>query len=362
MWVPGMPAQSRVLAFPYFLYERKGTEHTAHERKICPRPAAKDKQRDLDVGHSLVALKAIPKDGGDRFDTNPPSLLELARAIGYACAESACRLLHRAGHSFIEIKGTRGRNEYKWGVPEKPKSNRTYRAKDFQAASAREAVKDPEFAKFLPEDVKELSEVNFVKYAGIAHHPRSPLSRSERAVFDFLCESGLFLYDEKAKRWKAGTVQASQEFIGNRLGRHRDTVRRALRHMCEKWTDRKDEVHQGRGMFKMIGKPGAWMKHGAEVSKGTPGAIWQQDEPNEYIGICDWAETELERYNRTMEPLRAARYEFAAVMDSIFKETFLEWREENRQAKTFQRECWERMAAAGVPEKILENIFPRPPN
>lgn len=363
MWVPGMPAQSRVLSLPYILYERKGEEHTAHARTSCRQPAAKDKQRDLDLAHSLIALKAVPRDGGDRYDVKAPSLAELALAIGYRCAESACRLLGRAGKKLIKVTGTRGRNEYEWLIPEKPKSSRTYRAKDFQAASARDAVKNPEFAKYLPDDTSKLSEVNFVKFSEIAHHRRSPLTRSERAVFDFLTESGIFVWSEREKRWKSGVVNGiSQEFIGSRLGRHRDTVRRALRHLAEKWTDRKGEVHRGRGIIKMIGKPGAWMKHGAEVPKGTPGAIWQQDEPNEYIGICEWAETEKERYERAMEVLRATHNEWVAVMDSIFKATRLEWLEERRETTEFQFECWRRMAKAGVDDKTLELVFARPPN
>jgi hypothetical protein len=360
---PGMPASSRVLTLPFVLYELKGEEHTQHQRKQCPRPAAKDKQRDLDVAHSLVAIDAIPKDGGHtKRGIEQPSLLGVAKALGLKWAESACRLIHRAGKSFIDVKGTKGRNKYNWDVPQKPESSRTYRKEFFQAASAREAVKNPEFAKYLPEEVNQLSEVNFVKYPEIAHHEHSPLTRTQRAVFDFLCESGLFVYDKSAKRWKSGSVKLTQEFIASKLGRHRDTVRKALCRLAAEWTDRRGAHHKGLGIIKFVRKPGAWMKHGKPVPKGTEGSIWQQDEPNEYIGICDWAETEKERYDRAMEPLRAAHYEWAAVMDSIFKQTRLEWLEEGRQVATFQRECWQRMSEVGVPDKILERIFPRPPN
>jgi hypothetical protein len=359
---PGMPAASGVLSFPYFLYERQGQEHTGHARRACPRPAAKDKQRDLDVGHGLVAIEGVPKDGGRRFCPKQPSLLDVAQAIGLKCAESACRLLHRPGKSFIEVKGTRGRNAYKWGLPEKPQSNRTYRKEFFQAASAREAVKNPEFAAHLAGDVDKLSEVNFVKYPGITHHRFSPLTRSDRAVFDFLFESGLFVYDKGAKRWKSGSVKKTQEFIAGTLGKHRDTVRRSLCRLADKWTDRKGNVHTGLGVLKFIRKPGSWQKHGAEVPKDTNGAIWQQDEPNEYIGICEWAETEKQRYDRAMEAIRATRSEWATVMDQVFEQTRLEWMEKHGQAGTFHRECWQRMSEAGVPDKILEKIFPRPPS
>jgi hypothetical protein len=49
-------------------------------------------------------------------------------------------------------------------------------------------------------------------------------------------------------------------------------------------------------------------------------------------------------------------------MDPIFAQTRLEWLEEGKQLKTFQQECCRRMAEAGIPEKILERVFPRPPD
>ncbi len=365
-----MPASSRVLRFPNLFYEFRGAEYTTHKRTRCRRPAAKDRQRDSDVAHALITLDAIPQDGGHKFRSQAqPLLQEVAFALGQKSAESACRLLHRPGRSFIEVKATKHRLSYRMGIPEKGAASRTYEKQYFQAPSAREAVKNAELAEFLGNDVNKLSKVNFVKFFEITHHRLSPLNRTDRAVYDFLCESGLYLQDKSGKRWKSGSVQLTQEFIGSRIGRHRDTVRRSLRRMALEWTDRppKDSgrlptTYKGMGLFKMIGKPGAWMKYGKPVPKGTEGAVWQQDESNEYIGICEWAETEKERYDRAMEAIRATRSEWAKVMDPIFAQTRLEWLEEGKQLKTFQQECCRRMAEAGIPEKILERVFPRPPD
>jgi hypothetical protein len=366
-----MPASSGVLRAPYALYETVGHEFTRHARGPKTRPAAKDKQRDIRLEHGLITLNAIPQDGGRKLHSQKqPSLLDVALSIGLKWAESACRLLRRPGKSFIEVLGTRGRNKYRWSLPEKP--GRTYKSVDFQAASARELVRSPEIAKYFADDVEKISKVNYIAFPAIGNHPSSPLGPADRMVFNFIAlrkrvggetrEFGLFVRDENAKRWKSGSVQLTQEFIGSKLGLHRDTVRRSLRRLAAEWTDRKGNVHHGLGVLKFIGKPGSWQKHGAEVPKGTPGAIWQQDEPNEYIGICDWAETEKQRYDHAMEALHATRSEWATVMDQVFEQTRLEWLEEGRQVGTFQRECWKRMSEAGIPEKILEQIFPRPPS
>ena len=396
-----MPYTSAVLRTPFFLYERKGIDFTSHARTEGTRAAAKDKQRDLRLAHAAIVTRAIPQDGGHQRNVVQPSLSDLAQAMGLKCIESACRLIghkgpeitdekraemsarskarwaerrrkagsdavmpakpmkrrKRIGKSFIKVYAGKGRNRYEWDMfLDKPKH--TYDRACFQVASPHELAKVPAYSESFDPSA---SKVNFVAFAAISHHPMSPLTASQRTVYDFLFPD-LYEYHKATKRWKSGRAQKTQEFIAAKVGMHRDTVRDALRAMADEWTGRDGETHRGLGLLKFIGKPGKWVINGKAVAKGTPGAVWAQEEPNEYIGICDWVETERERYNRLMEPVRAARPELAKLMDRIYGETVREWLEEAKQQKTFQRECRARMESEGVEAWQCDLVFPSPPS
>jgi hypothetical protein len=401
---PGMPHASAVLRAPFFLYDRKGVDFTAHTRAAETRPVAKDKQRDLRLAHAAIATRAVPQEGGHQKHVDQPSQLDLALAMGLKCVESGCRLIghqgqeitaeqraamsarskamwarrrgdapakrptparrKRKGKSFIKVWPGKGRNRYEW-EEFLEKQKHTYARSCFQAASPAELAKVPAHAELFDDSA---SKVNFISFAEITHHPLSPLTASQRTVYDFIF-SDLYIYNGATKRWKSGRVQKTQEFIGSKLGMHRDAVRAALRAMADEWTDREGETHRGLGLLKYVGKPGAYVLKGKAMPKGTTrdqaqkvGAVWQQDEPNEYIGICDWAETEREYYERLMEPVRAARPEMAKLMDRIYGETMRQWLEEDKQSKTFQRECRASMEGAGVESWQLDIVFPsRPP-
>jgi hypothetical protein len=134
------------------------------------------------------------------------------------------------------------------------------------------------------------------------------------------------------------------------------------------WTDRKGNKHAGLGLILFIGKPGAyyWKKNGAPLGECPKATIqqhkraglikWRQDEPNEYIGVCDWVETEKERYERAMEPVRATQSEWAALMDKIFARALVERSE--LDAEAFQAACRQLMKDEGVPEWQIDVVFP----
>jgi hypothetical protein len=362
-----MPAKSHMLQIPYLVYARVGTEFTEHTRLPDTRPAAKDKQRDNRLAHSGIAVGAIPQDGGNKLHVKSRSQTEWAASLGYKCAESVSRLFHRPGHSFIKVEHTKGgKNKHSWDVTQevRPKYNHNC----FQPCSPCDLAKVPKLAHLFPEDA---SAIKYVKFAEISHHALSPLSGANLEVFDYLVENKLYVYDKSTKRWKSGRVQQTQEFIASKLGRSCDAVRDALHFLADEWTETKGKkgenkvvvVHKGLGILKYIRKPGAWYdKRGNKLASKTEAAVdFLQDEPNEYIGICDWVETEKERWNRVMAPVRAASAELAKLMDRIYDETLLEWLEEGKQQKTFLAESRRRMEAAGIESWQLDIVFPSPP-
>jgi hypothetical protein len=130
--------------------------------------------------------------------------------------------------------------------------------------------------------------------------------------------------------------------------------------LAERRANRREIVHKGRGLFKYVRKPGHWYDaDGKQLkSKMAEASYFLPDEPNEYIGICDWVESEKERYEHAMEAMRATNDEWAPVMDRIFAETSQEWLELGKQQKTFSKACRSRMLDAGVPEWKVDIALP----
>ena len=345
---------------PQAVRERICALHTDHKRNPETRPADKKRQRDHLAACALIVTGALPQDGGVRKQVGQPGYAAIALAMGKQCAETACRILNSGGESLIAIIPTKGRNRFAWKIKEKAEEDRQYAPSCFNPASPAELAGDTAYAELFAEGA---SNKNFSKFVEAFFHSSCPLGGTDRQVLSWLFDRGLWVLNA-AGRWKSGSVMATQEEIGAELGMHVDTVRDALRRMADVWTDRDGVEHVGIGLFKYIRKPGAWYDaQGKKLKSKTAAAVnFRPDEPNEYIGICDWVETERERYERLMEPVRAARPEMAKLMDRIYGATVREWLEEAKQQKTFQQECRARMEAEGVEAWQCDVVFPSPPS
>ncbi len=359
LWRPGMPTKSAVLRVPHAVRERKSKRTTNHKRNPDTRPADKERQRDHLAACALIVTGALPQDGGVRKQVGQPGYAKIALAMGKKCPETACRILNSEGDSLIGIIPTKGRNKFAWKIREKAQADRRYAPACFNPASAAELAADPEYAELF--DGEDASEKNFSKFVAAIFDELSPLTATDRIVYSWLFDRGLFKLNAVGE-WKSGSVMATQEEIGAELGMCCDAVRNALRRMADTWTDASGTAHAGMGLIKYVRKPGAWYdSKGNKLKQKTAAAVsYRPDEPNEYIGICDWVETEQERYDRAMESLRATRDAWAKVMDRVHAEVLGSYLRDGRKLDSkFYGECRGRMQADGVPEFQVDLAIPK---
>jgi hypothetical protein len=377
-----MPRRSAILSLPAALYNICSPgEPTGHKSTVPnKRRADKAAQRDLRVAQAGIALKTLPADGAPKVNVHNQSLTQWAGSLGYKCPQSACRLLGRKGRGVIRITRKKQHIEAKWNLAEVARPN--YHPACFQPGSAADLAAMPEHAAlFKPpptidgatgqviETKAELSNLKYRKFMAVAHHPLSILHGTDLAVYDYLVAHDLYVCNKATKQWKAGKIQQTQEQIAAALKCDRNAVARSLRRLAVSWTDRAGVAHPGLGLILFIGKPGAWywVKTGAPLGKGTKptpeqrraGLVqWRQDEPNEYIGVCEWVPTELESFERAMEPVWATQANWATHMNRIFRQTLGEWQEPENDSAKFRAECARRMIDAGIPEWQVEVVFP----
>jgi hypothetical protein len=350
---PGVPAQTKVKRLPASLWEIEGKLHTGHLFfRTGVRRAAKDKQATIALGQALVSENCLQQDGGLIKVKKDISHSDLAPSIGLKCRESACRLQRKVDRRVISAERTKVGFRYSWEIPQK--SNRTYQPRHFQHASAADASK--ECPGLFAEDS---SRVNFLHVPEIVNHPDVPLRTTDRLVLGLLFALKLFVR-KSGDIWASGRVMKTQEQLGAMLGMHRDTVRASLRRLSVEWTDRQGNKHKGLGLLKIIGKPGQWMLNGIPVEHKVPGAVWQQQEPNEYVGVANFVETDKQRYDKAMESIRACHQSWAEMMDQIYGDTRLEWLESGGQLKTFHAECRRRMMEVKILQRLIDQAIPPP--
>ncbi|HWR36394.1 MAG TPA: hypothetical protein VN622_11045 [Clostridia bacterium] len=357
LYVAGVPAQTRQLPLPAWLFHALGEKVTAHKAKAETRRAAKDKQATLLLGSAAIVLDVLPHDGGRKLHVKQKSLSDIAPAMGYKHAATASRKISQVSPDLIKTTPTYSSNKYTWGVPES--SKRRYKDSEHHDPSSAELARIETLARHFSQD--DLSNTFFRHFAAVINHPNIPLTSTERIVLLHLYAHGLLVRDRASGLWKAGKVQQSQESIGAKTGLHRDTVRWALRRMAVEWTGRDGVTHKGLGLLKFIGKPGQWFKDGQPVKHKCPGAVWKQQESNEYIGVADFIESDKERYDRCMVSVRATRQAAAELMDQIYGDTRDEWLAKNGQVQSFYKECRSRMLARGVNSSLIDVAIPRPP-
>lgn len=361
---PGVPVIDRVMRPQHHIVEYDPGDHTAHKAKPGTRRASKKKQALLSITHAAIANGAIPQDGGAPKAVRPVAHLKLALALGLRCRESIARRMRHIDRKYLNWENTTTVNRYWPSAPEKPE--RTYKV-GHQYASALELAA---MSNYKSDFGLQPTEINFDHVPVVTYNPNVPLTDKEREVFTCLFRHGLFVADGK-KEWLSGKVQIAQEQIAAETGTHRDTVRNAIRRLSVSWTEKHkdesgewvEETHEGLGVLKIVGKPGQWFDaRGNALEEWAPGAEWKQSEPNEYIGVTDWAETERERFQSVMQSTRLATSQYKAAIERIFAETLLEWKANNRQEKTFRNEFWHRLVQRErVPRDLADLAAARPP-
>jgi hypothetical protein len=347
------------------LWEMRGKLHTGHRASCSRRRAAKDKQVTQAVALACVAADLIPQFSGKAGrKLKAISNRGLAGRIGVHWPESVSRLLPKVDQRVVGISRTQNGHTFELRLPQR--QEKRYGPRSFEPAPPAECIaKYPELADLFHERLSGGSD--YRKVPAFVADPNLPLRRSERLVLAFFFAWELFLQRKGGQVWMSGRVQVTQEEIGRWTGLHRDTVRAAIRRLADgEWTDRKGVTHKGFGIVKIIGKGGAYFLRGKqiEVKKGEPvpeGAVWRQQEPNEYVGIADWIETDRQRYDRVMEPIRATQEHWAKLMDEVYDAAVAECKRDNRQQKTLHAMCRGRMERAGVPKRLIEQAIPPPP-
>ena len=284
---PGIPAESAIKRIPYIVYELEGELHTNHKSTRLKRRAAKDKQATIAMANTLVNYGCLQQDGGLASVRKEGSHDTLAGGFGYKSRESVSRLQRKVMRSIIKVERRKRSNSYTWNIPQK--SNRTYDAAHIQLASAADAIKQkPELARLLR-----------TTFQG-----ELPARPGDRATFRNPAQqyrsNGVRVH-VRQRTVRLQQVRRDMEFgkgadyAGSDCGEVRTASRYGARFSAQdlrRMTDRQGGKHKGLGILKIIGKPGQWMLNGKPVTTKVPGCVWVQQEPNEYVGVANWVETE----------------------------------------------------------------------
>lgn len=325
LMAPGMPSMSRMRRISAAVLEQNPVRRTNHKRTTERPHANKAKQQQLREAHGGIAAGLLPQDGGNKKQVKPLVMTSAAGYFGYRDSSSLCRSMRSRKHSAIAVTWEDGTRRMNWNLPEIARPN--YDKETFQPA-APEAM-----AQILGmENLYSASATAswYRSFNEAIYHPACTLTIAEKEVLSYLVEHGLFLYNAAASRWNSGKVHVSQATLCRDTGWCVDVVRAALRELA------------ARGILKIVATRYAGSKH---VS-------------HEYVGICEWAETEKQRYDRCMAAIRATSDQWRLVMDRIHAETLRDWQDEGRQQKTFHAEFKQRLEAAGVPPDRVGQVIP----
>jgi hypothetical protein len=226
---------------------------------------------------------------------------------------------------FIQCERVDGVRKLQWAVAQFEREG--YNNESFRPATAKMQAAAPETAALFDE---KANDVWFRKFADVVHHPLCPLTPTQQAVYDCLFENGIFIYKASSKQWGSGRVRMTQQAIAKWTGHCVEAVRNALRVLAK------------RDLIKII-------------AKVYPG---ETHVSHEYVGICEWVESEKERYDHAMEAIRTTGDKWRLVMDRIHAETLHDWKEDGRQQKTFHAEFRKRLEEAGVPPDRVGQVIP----
>lgn len=325
MMAKGMPARSPMRMISAAVEEANPVHLTRHKRTTNRPHANKARQQTQREAHAGIACNVLPQDGGNKKHTRPLDPSEHAGFFGYKHQSSFSRAFSQRRHNLIACERKNGRRQMEWRLPEIARPN--YDEDAFQPATPRD-MKQIHGMEALYDDCATAT--LYRKFAEAIFQPACPLTMAQRAVLAYLVEHELFLYNLAADRWNSGRVRVSQARLCHDTGYSVDAVRGALRELAQ------------RGIIKIVRTRCTGSKH---VS-------------HDYVGICDWAESEKQRYDRSMAAIRATGDKWRLVMDRIHSETMCDWLDDGRQQKTFHAEFKKRLEEAGVPPDRVGQVIP----